>query len=502
LDSQSATVAKAHLDKAKRALDARDMREARTQLELALEADPGLAEAYLILGVVEFQSNENAQAVSTLRRAVELLPNSFSAHYNLALAYLRERKLPEGLRELERAAQLDPKNADAAYNLGLALLELGRVQESSQHLRDAQALGSNRPDIAFNLVRAELAANQFNEARREADSAAKTFGSDPGWRAAVGQLFLEHGQPREAAAHLEEALRIRPDSAQFRRLLAKARLGSQDPEGALAVLKSPESAEDHYLKASAYYLLHRLTEADQESRRALDTKPGEPSYLLLLARIDQRLGQHNEALELLHRTSEQASQWSEPYYSAGVSYYLLRHYEDARRSLDRALELDPGSARSLFLYAASLVNEGKNREAEEYLRRAIYLEPANARFHYHLGALLLRDNRPAEAQRDFEEAVRLKPDFALPHYQLGKLLVRSNHPDLAPRELETAVQYQPDLAQAYYQLSRAYALLGEAEKSARALATFNNLKKVEADEAQELTDEVKEQLELPLPKPR
>ena len=86
--------------------------------------------------------------------------------------------------------------------------------------------------------------------------------------------------------------------------------------------------------------------------------------------------------------------------------------------------------------------------------------------------------------------------------KLGKLLVRSNHPDLAPRELETAVQYQPDLAQAYYQLSRAYALLGEAEKSARALATFNNLKKVEADEAQELTDEVKEQLELPLPKPR
>ena len=56
--------------------------------------------------------------------------------------------------------------------------------------------------------------------------------------------------------------------------------------------------------------------------------------------------------------------------------------------------------------------------------------------------------------------------------------------------------------QAYYQLSRAYALLGEADRSARALATFNNLKKADIDEAQELTQEIDKQLEVVLPEPR
>ena len=478
------------------------MGEARSELDLALRADPGPAGACLSVGIVESQGNENAQAVDDLRRAAELLPNSFSAHYKLALAYLREQKLQEGFHELQRATQLDPKNADAAYNLGLVLLELGRVQEASRHLREARALGSNRPDVAFNLVRAELSANEYDEARREADDAAKTFGHDPEWRTALGRLFFERGQPREAANQFAAALLVRPGSAEIRRQLAMARVQSQDPEGALAVLVTPESAEDHYLKANAFYLLRRLTEAYQESRLAIGKERRNPGYLLLAARIDQRLGRHAEALDFTRQASEQAPQWSEPYYSAGVSYYLLRRYEEARKVLTHALELDARSPRSLFLYSASLANEGKNREAEEYLRRALKLEPTNARLHYHLGALLLRDNRPAEAQWAFEKAVALTPDFAPPHYQLGKLLLRSNHPELAARELEIAVRHQPDLVQAYYQLSRAYALLGEADRSARALATFNNLKKADIDEAQELTQEIDKQLEVVLPEPR
>jgi tetratricopeptide (TPR) repeat protein len=490
------SAARVHLRAGQQALEKHNLREAKAQLESALKADPNLAEAHLALGMVEFQAGDNARAIDHYRRAIALQPNAFSAHYNLALAYLRDKDLSHGLHELERAAALNPRSADAAYNLGLVLLELGRPAEALAWLRRATALGPDRPDLAFNRVRAELAAHETEAARREAESAAKAFGNDAEWRLAVGSLFLERGQPTDATTHLAEAFRLQPDSSEVRRKLATAQLEAHDPEGAITVLVSPTSAEDHYVLGSAHFLLRHLAEADQESRRAVEQEPLEPRYLLLRARIEQRLGEHATALEMLRRVSELAPTWSEPHYSAGVSYYLQRRYAEARSSLEKALELDPRSTRALFLYAATLVNEGKNREGEEYMRRAITLEPSNARFQYHLGALLLRDNRPLEARQALDRSIQLKPDFAPPHYQLGKLLARVGQPELAARELETAVRHQPNLAEAYYQLSQVYASIGKEEESRHALATFNQLKKEAADEGAEFAEEVRKQLEI------
>jgi tetratricopeptide (TPR) repeat protein len=379
------------LAQAQKALEARDLEQAKSYLHQALRADPKSAEAHLMLGAAEFQGGETDRAIESYRRGLELRPASFSGHYNLALAYLRKRDRAGGLRELRRAVALDARHADAVYNLGLVLLDSGQPEEALQRLHQARELGSNRPDVAFSLVRAELTVGQPDRARDEAAQAARTFGADPDWRAGVGRLFLEQGQPRDAVPHLQEALRLRPDWDEARRQLAAADLQAEQPAAVLDLIPNPTAAEDHFLRASADYLLRRLEEAKRESSRALELEPHQPRYLLLGARLRQRAGQHAAALELLREASLLAPRWAEPHYSAGVSYYFERRYAEARRSLDRALELDPRSARSLFLYAATLVNEGQNRQGEGYLRRAIALEPSSARFEYHLGALLVRD---------------------------------------------------------------------------------------------------------------
>ena len=187
--------------------------------------------------------------------------------------FLHQQKLPEGAQELERALAIDPRHADARYNLGVGLLELDRPEEALSRLRQAREKGSKQTDIAFNLVRAELAANRTEEARQEAENAAKIFGADSAWRRAVGQLFLQYKQPREAALHLAEAARLEPGSEEIRRQLAAAHLDAGDAASALPLLENAAGAEDHYLAASAYLLLHRLAEADRESSLALEKEP-------------------------------------------------------------------------------------------------------------------------------------------------------------------------------------------------------------------------------------
>jgi tetratricopeptide (TPR) repeat protein len=484
--------------KARQAYEARDFGQAKSLLKQVLQADPKLAVAYLLLGRAEVKSGEISEAIQHYQQALKLQPKSFQGHYYLALAYLRQKNLELGRRELQEAVALNPKHSDAVYNLGVVLLDLGQPQDALANLRRARELGPPRPDIAYNLIRADLALQHPEEARLEAAAAAKSLAADPAWHAAVGRLFLENGQPGDAVLYLAEALRAQPSLAEVRHQLALAQLQSRDPSGALETISNPSAAEDFYLRASAFYAMHRPVEADEACRLALEKAPREARYTLLRAQIRQLVGAHDAALNLLRQAAQFAPEWAEPYYSEGVSYYLMRRYAEARQSLQRALECDPHSARSFFLYAATLVNEGKNREGEKYLHQALALEPRNARFEYHLGVLLLRDNRLGEAQEAFKKALELNPAYGAARYQLGKLMVRQNQPAAAVQELEAAIRDQPDLAQAYYQLSRAYDLLGESAQAQRALAAFNNLKKQATTEDEDFVDEIRKQLESSL----
>jgi protein O-GlcNAc transferase len=480
-----------YIGAAQQALAKRDLSAALGALNHAVEAEPKCAEAYLLLGITEFQGGETDNSIKHYKRGLELQPSSYSGHYNLALAYLRQHNLEDAHTQLEQAVDVDARQADAQYDLGMVLLELREPSRALPHLRTARAL-KPRPDVAFNIVRAALEANQVPEARSEAETSAKGLGSDVQWSAAIGQLFLKNAQPKDAVIYLERANRLSPENEDIRRQLAAAYLGSGQPQEVLGTIVEPKTSEDYYLRGSAYYLLHQFQAADRESERALALAADNPQVLVLRTRLLQRAGQQNAALELANKATTLLPNWDEAHYLAGVSYYFIRHYEEAAQSLARARELNPNSARAFFLEAIALANRGRTAEAEQCLRRAIALQPGNARFYCHLGILLTRANRHPEAEASLRKAIQLKPEYALSHYELGKLLVYSNQLPEAAQELEQTVTRDPALSAAYYQLGRVYARLGEKEKSAGAIAEFQRLYKQEANASPNLDREVEE----------
>ena len=164
---------------AQKALAAGDPTTAIEKLNQAVQVDPNYAEAYLLLGLTEFQRGETAKSIEHYQRALKLQPGSYSGHYNLALAYLRDHKLQEGRAQLEQAVKLDPSQPDAVYDLGVVLLEQGHPAQALGYLTRARKLNPRRPDVAFNMVRAELEAGHVAEARTEAQAAAQRVGSDP-----------------------------------------------------------------------------------------------------------------------------------------------------------------------------------------------------------------------------------------------------------------------------------------------------------------------------------
>ena len=483
VETSNRSTARSYFSSARKALAAGDSVAALEQLRRAVQADSTFAEAYLLLGLTEFQRGEIEDSITDYQRALQLRPRSYSGHYNLALAYLRQRKFQEARAHLEQAVALDPHQANAAYDLGIVLLELGQPSAAAANLRHAKRLDPQRSDVSFNIVRAELDAGRTTAARAEAQASAKRLSSDFQWMTAVGQLFMKRGLYQDAAVYLRQASLLHPDDAEIRRQLATAYLQTHNAEKVLETIKAPANADDHYLRGSAHYLAGNFTEADLESNLALDLAPENPQVLVLRTRLLQRAGLQDAALQLARKAITLAPTWDEPYYLAGVSSYFIRRYEEASQNLERARELNPNSARTFFLEAIALASQGKVQDAEQRLRHAIVLEPNNARLHAHLGILLDRENDNAGAEASLRKAAQLKPEYALPHYELGKLLGASKHFVEAAGELELAVKYDRWMGAAYYQLARVYQRLGEPEKSARALEEFERLHKQEESEA-------------------
>jgi protein O-GlcNAc transferase len=469
---------------AQKALAAGDTSTALATLERAVEPGRRCAETFLLLGLTEFQMGYSKKSIERYKQALEIQPRSYSGHYDLALSYLKENDLVDARKELEQAVSLDPKQPNAAYDLGVVLLQLHEPAGALPYLLHAQALNPNRADVVFNIVLAELESGNPIQARQAAQDGAKHLGSDFQWNVSIGQLFLQHAQPLDAALYLGTANRMRPADEDLRDQLASAYVDGNQPTNALDVIKDPTSAEDHYLRGSAFYELRRFEDADTESDAALSFAPNDPRVLVLRVRLFQRAGQQNAALEMAQKAIGLAPQWDQPFYLAGISYYFLRHYTAARQSLTRAMELNPNSARAAFVAALAWAGEGKYPEAEQTMRRAITLDPDNARFQCHLGILLTRENRNAEAGEFFEKAIQIRPGYALSHYELGKLQAQARDWQKAARELEKTIALDPGLIAAYYQLGHVEARLGNREKSEQMLAEFQKLHSKEVDESE------------------
>src|SRR5579863_5505277 len=377
--SPSCARAQSYIASAQKALSAGDSATALATLHRAIEVDSKCADAFLLLGLTEFQLGETAECIEHYKQALKINPRDYSGHYDLGLAYLKQNALGDARKELEQAVTLDPKQSNAAYDLGIVLLQMQQPAAALPYLRSAGDMEPDRPDVAFNIVRAEVESGNLADARKTAHDEASHLAVDFQWNVAIGQLFLKHAQPSDAALYLRAANLIRPVDDDVRNQLASAYLAARQPENMLDLIKDAKSAEEHYLRGTAFYQAHRFAEADAESDAALTLAPDDPKVLVLRVRLLQRAGQQNAALEMAQRATSLAPQWDEPLYLAGISYYFLRHYAQARQSLAHALELNPASAATAFVEGLAWAGEGNYHEAELSLRHAVDLEPNNAR---------------------------------------------------------------------------------------------------------------------------
>ena len=173
----------------------------------ALDLDPNIAEAHVLLANTLQQEWKWAEAEAEYNRALELNPNSADAHTMFALWLLCQGRTDEAVSWARRGRELDPL-ALAGEEIGWILFQSHRYDEAIHELRSMLAVRPEDASVLTDLGFVLVANNQPGDAIPALEKAISVSKGSP---AATGVLIraYAHAGRRSDALRLLAALQSR-----------------------------------------------------------------------------------------------------------------------------------------------------------------------------------------------------------------------------------------------------------------------------------------------------
>ena len=288
---------------------------------IAVELNPGYARAHITLGISLLALDRCDEAAKSLQRALALDPGDKYARYNMARTRRCQGRFVEAIEWYRKSLDADPEYAAAHAGMGRALFRLGRYEQAAESLARAMSLRPDTPTSVFQLLADALRAQQRYEEAIERYRAVLQI--DPGYapaHAGIGYALLEMRRYEEAVESLARSVSLQQES--------------------------PEAADRHVAMGRAFVALGRTEAAEEHYARALEFDSRNPRALDSLAVLRFQHQRYEEALHLYETLIEVGGDSAQVHANLGATLYYLGRPEEALRSLDRALSLDPDLART------------------------------------------------------------------------------------------------------------------------------------------------------------
>jgi TolB-like protein/Tfp pilus assembly protein PilF len=177
--------------------------KAMSAVRRALELDPDVAGAHVLLADLLQEQWHWAEAEAEYRRALELNPNDAEARDGLASWLLCQGRLDEALTAGRRARELDPL-AISGTNIGWILFNAHRYDDAIQEFRSALAVRPDSTDDLWRLGFALMFNRQPQEAISVVEKSVSLSGRSPGAVAVLVSAYANAGRRSDALRLLEE----------------------------------------------------------------------------------------------------------------------------------------------------------------------------------------------------------------------------------------------------------------------------------------------------------
>lgn len=402
--TQKETPAQATLRKllsaAQLALDNKDYTAAVQNYSEYIAKKPEDATAHLDLGYAYTALEQWDNAIAEYRKAIELDPKMSDAYRNLGLALLRS-KPAEAVEPLRQYVKLTPGEGQPRFFLGLALEGSGQYAAAIEQFEagetaDPKSAGQyhlhlGRCYLALN-DRASSAEAEFRAAIRDLP-AGMLDASDA--RLGLAQSLIAQEKNAEAAAALEEYLKLKPEDKAARFDRASLLAGLDKPDEAIAELDrasagAPEALASLRLRSSIYFQMKKYDDAIVVLQKAVVLAPQDPELHARLGHLWLEKKNYPFAVRELAASFRMDSRSTDTLRDLLAAQFASGNYPAALQGLDLLAQRETPDARAGFVRGVCYDKLGQKKEAIEAYRKFLEMNAGQANDEYFQASVRVR----------------------------------------------------------------------------------------------------------------
>jgi tetratricopeptide (TPR) repeat protein len=328
------------------------------------------------------QRRSSGEAARALGNFVAKNPNSREARLNYARLLILDKRLPEARKQFEAVLAANPGNTEVIYAVGLLAYQLKDFEVAEENMKRLLALGYRDADGVRYVL------GQIAEEQKQWPEAVK-------WYEAIGEGEHHLAARMRTAGALAKQGKLDAARAYLRRVAA------DNPGDAVQLTV----AEAQLLREAS-----RHQDAFQLLSEALKVDPEQPELLYDFALTAEKLERFDVLEANLKKLIEVRPDHAHAYNALGYSLAERNmRLPEARKLIERALELAPDDYFIVDSMGWVLYREGDLKGAAEQLRRAYSGRP-DAEIGAHLGEVLWVMGERDEADRIWQESLKASPE--------------------------------------------------------------------------------------------
>lgn len=462
---------------------AQDLAGALAILDQALSKDPKNLDALTAKGDFKRFQGRIEDAIAAYTAAVEGNPQSIPARLSRAAALLASGKNAEAQADIDAAFKIQPKNLIGTYLQALVHFRGGKFETARDLLQEVlKALPNHLPSLLLSgAVYSALGSKEQAETnlRKVLDSAPDNLLA----RRLLTALFLRAKQPQKAVEIIEPVVARGVDDPQLLALAGDAYMQSGDYEKATQYLEKAATIDPKSANIRTGLGLSRLAGgeasaamADLEKAATMDSDQFKADILLAMSHLNRR--QFDAALTALSSLEKKQPDNPLTYNFKGAAYVGKKDFINARKSFERALELNPTYFPATANLAQLELQDKKPEAAKQRFLTILEKDKSNLQAMLALASLATATKQSKEALEWIQKARAANPKAAQPNLALVRYYMQVGDTKLAVAAAQDAQNQSPDNPELLDLLGMAQL---SAEQNSEAITTFEKLSKLQPD---------------------
>ena len=257
----------------------------------------------------------------------------------------------------------------------------------------------------------------------------------------LASLYEEQGKEQPAEDQWQLALRIDPKSEAALEGLSAALLGHEQYPQTIMLLRDAPRTERLTINLSrAFGQLGYLNDAERVLKEAMQAHPDSLDLTKAMTVVLVRMHRNADAIKLVTDTAKAHPNNVDEQIELFRVLVLLSQYEKARPMAAKLLATRPHDSEVLYLSGIIETEDGNPEQARTHLEEAVKLDPENNNAHYHLGVVEVQLHQWKEAVDHLQKSIELQIPLAEAHFELAKALRGVGQADRAAEEMKTYQQ--------------------------------------------------------------